>query len=327
MQTKLIFTILFLLLNTILFAQNSVIRVNLRMATDLASHCPFYPFENPEQACCAKEHEPFEDCIKPGLKHIYLGGFSANEPTGLITYLSGMEKLERMPDNRFEKDKQGAIQRINPEEKNIYLAFTAHDKAEGADHILKTLNENEVKASFFLTGDFLRDSAFQPSIKKIIAAGHYVGPHSDKHLLYCDWQKRDSLLVSRETFEKDLENNYLILNELGIGWQDAVWFMPPYEWYNEKIVEWSEALGIYVVNFTSGVRTNADYTTPDMENYMSSDKLIDALLRFEKEKGLNGAIILLHMGTENLRTDKLYFRLKEIIEGLKDEGYAFERLP
>jgi len=34
-----------------------------------------------------------------------------------------------------------------------------------------------------------------------------LGPHSDQHLLYCDWDKRDSLLVTREDFRIDLQLN------------------------------------------------------------------------------------------------------------------------
>jgi hypothetical protein len=41
---------------------------------------------------------------------------------------------------------------------------------------------------------------------------------------------------------------------------------------------------------------------------------------------LNGGIILIHPGTLDIRTDKLYLRLDEIIKRLKAKGYSFERL-
>ena len=104
--------------------------------------------------------------------------------------------------------------------------------------------------------------------------------------------------------------------------------MPPYEWYNGIIVDWSRAMGISVVNFTPGVRTNADYTTPDMPNYMSSDDILLSVFQFEKENshGLNGCVILIHPGTDSARKDKLYGRLQEIIDRLKNMGYDFKRL-
>jgi len=104
--------------------------------------------------------------------------------------------------------------------------------------------------------------------------------------------------------------------------------MPPYEWYNQAVVDWARAMGVSVVSFTPGARTNADYTTPDMAGYMASDEIIRSLFRFEKTdtNGLNGCILLLHPGTARARTDKLYERLPEIVERLRDMEYRFKRL-
>jgi peptidoglycan/xylan/chitin deacetylase (PgdA/CDA1 family) len=125
----------------------------------------------------------------------------------------------------------------------------------------------------------------------------------------------------------DLDRNMAELARHGIDPAGARYWLPPYEWYNRDHVRWIEqARGMVVVNFTSGVRTAADYTTPDMANYASSQALIDQLLKFEKENGLDGAMILIHPGTHPDRTDKLYLRLDEIIKTLRERGYSFERL-
>ena len=155
--------------------------------------------------------------------------------------------------------------------------------------------------------------------------GHYVGAHSDKHLLYCDWQKRDSVLVDFDNFESDLKNNFVELQKFGIKPDKAGFFMPPYEWYNRQIVAWSRQVGLNVINFTPGTGTNADYTTPEMANYKSSKVLMDRLLEFESENknGLNGAVLLIHPGTEKTRTDKFYLKLNELIEKLTKKGYHF----
>ena len=104
--------------------------------------------------------------------------------------------------------------------------------------------------------------------------------------------------------------------------------MPPYEWYNNVIVDWSRAMGVSVVNFTPGIRTNADYTTPDMASYISSDDILRSVFQFEKvnSNGLNGCIMLIHPGTDSARKDKLYKRLPEIIDRLKNMNYDFKRL-
>ncbi|SES68934.1 hypothetical protein SAMN05444285_101206 [Draconibacterium orientale] len=86
-------------------------------------------------------------------------------------------------------------------------------------------------------------------------------------------------------------------------------------------------MGLTTINFSPGIRSNADYTMPDMANYMSSDKIFKSILKVEEEQGLNGAIMLIHPGTEEKRTDKFYLRLEELIETLQTKGYNFKRLP
>lgn len=99
--------------------------------------------------------------------------------------------------------------------------------------------------------------------------------------------------------------------------------MPPYEYYNATIASWAKSLGLQVVNYTSGTYTNGDYTTPDMKNYYSSKFLWDKVMQIEKERGLNGNILLIHLGTEDARTDKFYNKLPDLIRTLKRKGYAF----
>ncbi len=61
-----------------------------------------------------------------------------------------------------------------------------------------------------------------------------MGAHSDKHLLYCDWNKRDSLLVSKEQFTSDLLQNYTAMSAFGIRRKEAPFFLPPYEWVQRQ---------------------------------------------------------------------------------------------
>lgn len=42
--------------------------------------------------------------------------------------------------------------------------------------------------------------------------------------------------------------------------------------------------------------------------------------------GLNGHILLIHLGTSDLRMDKFYDRLDELIEKLLARGYSFTAL-
>jgi len=194
--------------------------------------------------------------------------------------------------------------------------------------IADILSRNHVKGSFFLTGNFYKTPAFNSIIKRLKKDGHYLGAHSDQHLLYADWNKRDSLLVTKEKFVKDLNKNYKRMKSFDIDKKDAHYFLPPYEWYNESLVKWTNELGLELMNFSGGTRSAADYTYPGMNGYRSSDEIYTSIMNYEQEdpNGLNGFILLTHIGTDDRRIDKFYLKLDSLIHELKNKGYSFHAI-
>jgi peptidoglycan/xylan/chitin deacetylase (PgdA/CDA1 family) len=191
------------------------------------------------------------------------------------------------------------------------------------------LAQQQIKASFFFTGNFYRNPDFKLLIKVLMADGHYLGAHSDAHLLYCAWEKRDSLLVTQKQFTADLAANYREMEKFGIIKTAARYFLPPYEWYNATLSAWTQAWGLTLVNYTPGTRSPADYTYPEMQaRYVPSAKIYQSILSYETNhvEGLNGFILLSHIGTDPRRTDKFYFRLEKLLQTLRDEGYQFKRI-
>jgi peptidoglycan/xylan/chitin deacetylase (PgdA/CDA1 family) len=98
--------------------------------------------------------------------------------------------------------RDGGIVRGGTDGKRIALEFTGHEFAEGGTRILDELAKRRAKASFFLSGDFLRRAEFAPLVARMVAEGHYVGPHSDKHLLYCAWDAGRKTLVKASIEER-----------------------------------------------------------------------------------------------------------------------------
>lgn len=259
--------------------------------------------------------------IRPALLFILSGwlGFQALGQPALKQGVPG-------DSGRFVVDGQGAIIRGDVSEKQIALVFTGDEFADGGPTILKTLGSNQVPGSFFLTGNFYQNKSFQKLIRDLKQAGHYLGAHSDKHLLYADWTKRDSLLVTEQEFKTDLKSNYKRMASFGITKEDAPFFLPPYEWYNSVIASWTRQLGLQLVNFSPGTRSNADYTYPGMGNrYISSEDIYRSIMRYEEKDphGLNGFILLVHIGTDPRRTDKFYNKLDALLKELKSKDYEF----
>ncbi len=210
----------------------------------------------------------------------------------------------------------------------VALEFTGHEFAEGGETILDQLRQHGAKASFFLTGDFLRDHANQQLIRRIIREGHYLGPHSDKHLLYCAWETGKRTLITREEFRRDLEGNLREIKRFGLKRNRIGYWIPAYEWYNPDIVQWSSEMGLELINFTPGTGSNADYTVEAESNFVSSDSIVARILNRERTDpdGLNGFLLLMHIGAGPGRKDKMHDRLGELLSALAAKGYRFVRV-
>ncbi len=217
----------------------------------------------------------------------------------------------------------GGIIRGDSTIKALALVFTAHDRADGADSIIRVLDRHGIKGAFFFTGLFY--DTFPGVVKRLQARGHYLGSHSDGHLLYMPWENRDSLLVTKQEFMDDIERCYARMAEFGIAKEDAPMFIPPYEYYNDTISAWARQFGVQVVNYTPGTWSNADYTWPEMgRGYRSSQAIYERILNYEDSLGLNGHMLLIHFGTNPLRTDKYYDHyLDSTIVTLQARGYRF----
>jgi peptidoglycan/xylan/chitin deacetylase (PgdA/CDA1 family) len=221
----------------------------------------------------------------------------------------------------------GGLVRSDTSRRQIHLVFTGHEFADGYDIIKQALDVHQVKAHFFFTGDFYRIPQHEPIIRQLLQGGHYLGAHSDKHLLYCSWENRDSLLIGKKEFITDLHNNYLELQRFGIQKSDAPVFMPPYEWYNDSISRWTSEMGLTLINYAPGTLSHTDWTYPELgTGYRSSDVIYKSIVDFEKKQGMNGFILLLHIGTDPRRKDKFYGKLDPLIRYLISRGYKFTLL-
>lgn len=246
----------------------------------------------------------------------------------------------------------GGIVRGPINAKRLALIFTGGEHGEGATTILDALAERGVKASFFVTGDFIRQEQHQAVLRRIVAEGHYLGPHSDSHPLYCPWEDRTRTLITRAEFRADLERNLADLarysrigtrrgsggrlNEQNLADPQCCgrrthqirFFIPPYEWYNEDIVAWAAEMDLVLFNFTLGTRSNADYAPDDHRSFLPSEKIYRSILDFEGSQphGLNGFLLLLHLGAGPGRTDKMHPYVGPLIDELRRHGYAFVRV-
>ena len=233
-------------------------------------------------------------------------------------------RIQRDP--RWQLD-HGGIVRGDTATRSIALIFTGGDFGEGCEHILATLARFRVQASFFLTGAFLSRPEHSPFLERMRAEGHYVGPHSQAHLLYCPWEDRSRSLVSREEFQADLQENIERLQETGaLARRGPIFFIPPYEWYNERHVRWANEMGVVLFNFTPGSGSHRDWIPEGEKGFVPATTIVEDILAYEQRDphGLNGFLLLLHLGAQ--RQDKVYLHLHLLLEELLRRGYHLVRV-
>lgn len=222
----------------------------------------------------------------------------------------------------------GGVIRAPRDRKRLSLIFTGGHFGEGIEVVLDALARRKAPGSFFFTGDFLHDPKHVAAIHRLVADGHYLGPHGHAHLLYCPWEDRSKTLVRKEEFTTDLHRNMDELQPFGFPREKMTWWIPPYEWYNDEISAWSVEAGIRLFNFSPGTLSHTDYTEDDAKNFRSSQVIYHSILDYEKREadGLNGFLLLTHVGAGAKRTDKFFLQLEALLVELEARGYTFERV-
>ena len=81
------------------------------------------------------------------------------------------------------------IYSVERNDNKIALTFDCAWNDSDVDDILATLDEHNIKASFFMTGKWAED--YPESVKKIYEKGHDIGNHSYNHADYTKMSKSD----------------------------------------------------------------------------------------------------------------------------------------
>ena len=188
----------------------------------------------------------------------------------------------------------------NPNEKKIYLTFDAGYENGYTANILDTLKKNDVKATFFLVGNYIET---RPDlVKRMTEEGHLVGNHTLNHP---DMSKMQTM----EQFKKEiftLEEMYKNVT----GKDMAKMYRPPQGKYSEDNLKMAKELG-YTTFFWS-----LAYVDWIKTKQPSKELALEKLSRIHP-----GAIILLH-STSKTNSEIL----EDIIKKLKGEGYIFSSL-
>lgn len=188
----------------------------------------------------------------------------------------------------------------NNDEKTLYLTFDAGYDNGNLSKILDVLKEKDVKATFFVTGDFITRE--KELVQRIVSEGHLVGNHTYHH--------KKITKLDRAKIKEELD----LLNETYkevIGTDMPNFFRPPEGEFNRESLLYIKSLG-YKTFFWSVAYDDWNTKNQKGVNY-AYNKIMDNLH--------NGAIILLHtVSSDNANV------LSKVIDDCIKSGYSFKNL-
>lgn len=178
-------------------------------------------------------------------------------------------------------------------EKQVALSFDAAWGSEDTQDILDILAKYDIKTTFFMTGGWVE--SYPNDVKKIYAAGHDLGNHSENH-------KNMSQLSESECKEELLKVHEKVKKLTGI---EMNLFRPPYGDYNNEVIRSAKECDYYTVQW--------DVDSLDWKDY-GVDSIIQTVTNHKNLR--NGSIILMHNGAKYTKD-----ALEAVIQGLEDQGY------
>ena len=185
----------------------------------------------------------------------------------------------------------GAIWRINPSEKCVYLTFDDGPIPEITPWVLDLLDKYNIKATFFCVGDNVRK--YPDIYQQVLNRGHHVGNHTFHH-------KQGSSCRTK---------NYVLDTDLATRYISSKLFRPPHGHMrfrqvlklkkDYKVIMWD------VVTRDYSWRVNAEQVFQNVKKYTR-----------------NGSVIVFH---DSIKAEpRMKEALPKSIEWLLEQGYTFK---
>ena len=187
----------------------------------------------------------------------------------------------------------------NKDKKYVYLTFDGGYEAGYTQKILDVLKENEVSATFFITGHYLNTAG--DIVQRMVDENHVVGNHTSRHYSMPD-------LSEEEIKEEVVKLQTAVFEKTGY---EMKYIRPPKGEYSER---------------TLAITNNLGYTTVMWSlAYDDWDEAKQGRTEYGKEKILSnihpGAVILLHSTSKD--NSEI---LDEVIKKVKEMGYEFRSI-
>lgn len=189
--------------------------------------------------------------------------------------------------------KELPIYSVETDQKKVALSFDAAWGNEDLHALLDILKKHNITATFFMTGGWVEN--YPEDVKKIYAAGHDLGNHSENH--------KNMSQLNDEVCIQELQKVHEKVKKLtGV---EMNLFRPPYGDYDNDVIKNAKTCNYYVIQW--------DVDSLDWKDY-GTDSIVQTVTKHKNLR--NGSIILLHNGAKYTKD-----ALEDVILGLQEQGY------
>ena len=208
------------------------------------------------------------------------------------------------PPEFFRKLYPGAVWRMDPNEKAVYLTFDDGPIPEVTPWVLDLLDKHNIKATFFMVGDNIRKHPDE--FRMVVERGHRIGNHTFNHIRGFEYTAKNYLGNTEQAkifmeMGGDINCNvekvlYPLLFRPPHGHMFANQYLTLKRTY--KIVMW-------------------DLVTRDYSKKLRGPQVLANVMRYAR----NGSIITFHDSLKSWCNGNLQYALPRAIDFLKEEGY------
>jgi peptidoglycan/xylan/chitin deacetylase (PgdA/CDA1 family) len=198
----------------------------------------------------------------------------------------------------------GEIVRLQTRQHVAALTFDGGGNADGAKSVLTVLRQDNVRATFFLTGHFVQS---YPRLARAIGRRYPVGNHTVDHL--------DMLRLSPSAARREV-TRAAVLIQRATGRDTHPYFRFPYGSRNARTVRLVNDLGYASVRWTV-----------DTLGWMgSTQQTVRGAVRRVVQHLVPGEIVLMHLGSARDHSTIDSHALPAVIRLLRARGYMFVTL-
>ena len=198
---------------------------------------------------------------------------------------------------------------FNSKEKVAYLTFDDGPTKSATPKILDILKEEDVKASFFVIGKYVKN---HPDIvKRAYNEGHYIANHGYNH-------NNSILYKNNESFLSEIKNTDIEISKaIGIDNYSSHIFRFP-NGYSSAIYKNQKKEAVKLLHSIDYAYIDWNCLNKDSELHYNRNQLLNNFKKSSKNK--NTLIILMHDTTDVSDSSSV---LKDTILYLKNQGYIF----